>query len=100
MEADLRPANSPVVLGIFDPGHGEEIRAPRPLSASVSLLYWGEKTFRLQSDFTLMKLLNLMMKIFHTDMIQTSDPSMTKCHKSDYIIPGDILKGFYHISIH
>lgn len=61
----------------------------------------NKKPFRLQSDFTLMKLLNFMMKIFHIDMIQTSDPSMTKCHKSDSLIPGDILKGFYHhISIH
>lgn len=41
VEADLRSeANSPVVLRIFDPGHGEEIRALRPLSSSVSLLSW------------------------------------------------------------
>lgn len=33
-------------------------------------------------------------------MIQASDPSMTKCHESDYIIPGDFLKGFCHLSTH
>lgn len=103
VKADLRPANSPVVLRIFDPGHGEKIRAPiqDPRPPVFPCCTGGKlKTFKLQSDFTLMKLCNWMMKIFHTDMIQTSDPSMTKWHKSDYIIPGDNLKGFrHHVSL-
>lgn len=86
----MRPANSPVVLRIFDLGHGEEIRAPRPLSSGVSEPYWPERgeAFKLQSAFTLMKL-DLMMKILHTDMSQIHAPCMTKYPISDYIISGD-----------
>lgn len=72
MEADLRSeANSPVVLRIFDPGHGEEIRAPRPLSSSVSLLYWGKK--------------NIQASIrFHTDeTFQFNDEIISHRHDSD-----------------
>lgn len=72
----MRPANSPVVLRIFDLGHGEEIRAPRPLSSGVSEPYWsGGGAFKLQSAFRLMKL-ELMMKILHTDVSQTRAPPL------------------------
>lgn len=85
MKADLRPANSPVVLRIFDLGHGEEISAPDPCppvfpcctgqkNIQASLRFHADETSQFNDE-----------NISH--MIQKSDPSMTKCHQSDYITP-------------
>lgn len=81
----LRPANSPVVLRIFDLGHGEEIRAPRPLSSGVPVPFWSgnkglhtHETFRFNEE-----------KISHRRESQTWPLWWLKCPVSDHITSGD-----------